>query len=185
MPSAPIIGISGKARSGKDTAAQFLIAHIGGYRYSFADPLRRMLAAGLGIDMGDPYWQANKEQDIPAIGRSPRYLMQTLGTEWGRDLVHPDLWVILAKQALHRLGPGMVIPDVRFTSEADWIRSIGGRIIHLHRPHGSEVREHQSELGIPMDGNDLLVQNSGSLEDLQGKIKELFSGREQTGNRLL
>lgn len=181
MPFVPVIGISGKARVGKDTAAQFLIAHTGGYRYSFADPIRRMLAAGLGIDMGDPYWQANKEEVIPALGRSPRYLMQTLGTEWGRDLIAQDLWVILAKQTLLRLGPGMVIPDVRFETEAAWIRSIGGRILHLTRPNASPVEAHSSEAGIITDGNDIQVVNSGSLEELQAKIKELFGGRDQTG----
>ena len=54
MPKNPLIGIAGPARSGKDTIANFIVATAGGYRYSFADPIRQMLRP-LGIDMNDPY----------------------------------------------------------------------------------------------------------------------------------
>ena len=178
MARPPVIGITGVARSGKDTVANMIIARCGGYRYSFADPMRRMLAAGLNIDMGDPYWIANKETVIPAIGKSPRQLMQTLGTEWGRQLVSPDLWVTLAKATLQRNGPGMVIPDIRFESEADWVRSIGGRIYRLGRANAHSVSTHVSEDGITTDPLDTAIANNGSLKDLHELIGELFRGIE-------
>ena len=116
MRDTPVIGLHGRARSGKDTVANFILAQRGGYIYSFADPIRAMLVP-LGIDMRDPYWQERKEEVIPAIGASPRRMMQTLGTEWGRELINPELWLILAKQLLLNCGPGMVIADVRFAVE--------------------------------------------------------------------
>ena len=173
MPQAPLIGITGRARSGKDTVANFIIAAIGGYRYSFADPIRAMLVP-LGVDMSDPYWQARKEEPIPALGVSPRRMMQTLGTEWGRQLINPDLWLIMAHQRLLQHGSGMVISDVRFDNEAAWIRKHGGRIIHVFRPDTKAVEAHASEDGIEMQDTDVRLFNSGTLEDLQLSVRELL-----------
>lgn len=173
MPQAPLIGVAGRARSGKDTVANFIVAAIGGYRYSFADPIRAMLAP-LGVDMSDPYWQARKEESIPALGVSPRRMMQTLGTEWGRQLINPDLWLIMAHQRLLQNGPGMVISDVRFDNEAAWIRKHGGRIIHVIRPDTKAVEAHASEDGIEMQDTDARLFNSGTLEELQLSVRELL-----------
>lgn len=173
MPQAPLIGIAGRARSGKDTVANFIVAAIGGYRYSFADPVRAMLAP-LGVDMSDPYWQARKEEPIPALGVSPRRMMQTLGTEWGRQLINPDLWLIMAHQRLLQNGPGMIISDVRFDNEAAWIRKHGGRIIHVIRPDAKAVEAHASEDGIEMQDTDARLFNSGTLEELQLSVRELL-----------
>ena len=173
MPQIPLIGIAGRARSGKDTVANFIIAAVGGYRYSFADPIRAMLAP-LGIDMADPYWHARKEEPIPALGVSPRRMMQTLGTEWGRNLINPDLWLVMAHQRLLRNGPGMVISDVRFENEAAWIRKHGGRIIHVIRPEAKAVEAHASEDGIEMQDTDARLFNSGTLEELQLSVRELL-----------
>lgn len=173
MPQAPLIGITGRARSGKDTVANFIVAAIGGYRYSFADPIRAMLVP-LGVDMSDPYWQARKEEPIPALGVSPRRMMQTLGTEWGRQLINPDLWLIMAHQRLLGNGPGMVVSDVRFENEAAWIRKHGGRIIHVIRPDTKAVEAHASEDGIEMQDADARLFNSGTLEELQLSVRELL-----------
>lgn len=175
MSRPTIIGIAGKARSGKDTVASFILAAVGGYRYSFADPIRRMIAQ-LGIDMNDPYWQARKEEVIPALGVSPRYLMQTLGTEWGRQLINPDIWITMAKHRLLQAGEGMVVPDVRFDDEAAWVRRAGGRVIHLQRDKVTPVKEHASEAGVTILPEDLVLTNNGSLEDLQAQVREIFSG---------
>lgn len=174
MASPPIIGITGLARSGKDTVANFIIASRGGYRYSFADPIREMVRA-LGIDMSEPYWQKNKEEIIPALGASPRRIMQTLGTEWGRQLINPNLWLILAQQRLLRHGPGMIIPDVRFPNEAGWVRKHGGLLIHLSRPGVEPVAEHVSESGVERDPMDALLFNTGTLEELQTAVRGLIS----------
>ena len=173
MHDVPVIGIHGRARAGKDTVANFIVAAIGGYRYSLADPIRAMLAP-LGVDMSDPYWQARKEESIPALGVSPRRMMQTLGTEWGRQLINPDLWLIMAHQRLLQSGPGMVISDVRFDNEAAWIRKHGGWIIHVIRPDTKAVEAHASEDGIEMQDTDARLFNSGTLEELQFSVRGLL-----------
>ena len=116
----PLIGIAGRARAGKSTVAELLLRlGVGKYPYSFADPLRAMLKAGFGIDLDNAYWQLRKEDPMPEYaGHSPRSLLQLLGTEWGRHLVHRDVWLTLAGRALRQRGPGMVVCDVRFENEA-------------------------------------------------------------------
>lgn len=175
MPRRALIGITGKARSGKDTLANFIVASMGGYRYSFADPIRAMLHAGFGINMQDPYWLARKEDVIPALGKSPRQLMQTLGTEWGHNHVCRRVWLILANQVLLNRGPGMVLADVRFDMEAEWVRSLGGLVIHLERVGVSEVNPHVTEAGVGFHPDDVRMTNNGTLEELQIKVRELLA----------
>ena len=175
MRSYPIIGVCGKARSGKDTVARFLLADgHARYQYSLADPLKAMLAAGLGVDMRDPYWQERKEDIIPAFGKSPRQMMQTLGTEWGRQCVNDNLWLIMAQDRLNRNGPGMVIADIRFDNEAAFVRRMGGTVVHVFRDSAPAVNSHASESGIVAQPSDMVLHNNGSLEELQANVRKLF-----------
>jgi hypothetical protein len=172
----PVIGIAGLARTGKDTVASFLIAERHArYRYSFADPIKAMLAVGLGVDFNDPYWQTRKETPIPAFGKSPRQLMQTLGTEWGRQQVSDSLWIVLAKERLLQNGPGMVIADVRFDNEAEFVRSVGGVVLHVVRQGAEAVAVHASEGGVArMPADKVLINEGARLEDLHRSLRELF-----------
>lgn len=164
-----LIGISGRARSGKDTAAQAL-THRGWHRYSFADPLKDGVRCmlGLGREHTDG---ALKEQPMDWLGGvTPRRLMQTLGTEWGRDLVHPDLWLLVADRRIADAGadgaPGLVIPDVRFDNEANFIRERGGCVIHLLRPEVEQVHSHLSESGVRHGIGDPVLVNDGPVTAL-------------------
>lgn len=156
-----IIGISGKARVGKDTFAAVVVEAIQGYRYGFADPIKRMTDVLVPRGTDD-----QKELVIPEFGKSRRQLWQTLGTEWGRQMIHPDIWLTVAGWELERNGPGMVISDVRFENEATWIRRRGGVIVHISRPnrelvHGSQT--HKSEAGIESRYGDYKIFNDGDL----------------------
>lgn len=166
-----VIGIAGPARSGKDTICTFVITAVGGYRYSMADPIRAMLSVGVGIDMTDPYWQDRKEAAIPALGRSPREMMQTLGTEWGRMMVSPEIWLLQAQARLLDFGPGMVVPDIRFPNEATWVRKYGA-LLHVRRKDTVGVSEHASEAGIEPTEHELVIHNDGTFEELQEVVKK-------------
>lgn len=171
----PIIAVAGKARVGKNTLAMFIQAQYGGYQYAFAGPLKAMIKAGFGIDMDEPYWAERKEDVIPNLGKSPRELMQTLGTEWGRQQVHPDLWILLAQATLLRRGPGMIITDLRFENEASWVRSKGGCVIHVERKLAPGVNEHSSEKGLQRAPEDFVVHNDLDLESLQHTVSKLWA----------
>ena len=88
-----LLGIHGKAGSGKSTAAQVLID--GGFkRVKFADPLKNMLRA---IGLTDQHIEGDLKE-VPCdmlLGQTPRHAMQTLGTEWGRGCIGGEFWTCL------------------------------------------------------------------------------------------
>ncbi len=175
-----IIGLHGRARTGKDTVARYLATHLMLLSYAFAEPLKQALA-GL-FHLTQAHLEGDlKEAPLPSIGKSPRELMQLLGTEWGRNLIHPELWLLLAEQNLqllcehHQDMHGVVIRDVRFENEADWLRSKGGVIVHLMRPDADAVAAHSSEQGLAWDPNDLVIRNDGSLAELYDKLDALIT----------
>lgn len=167
-----LIGLAGPARSGKSTAADHLVRNHLLEHYSFADPLRSGLMEIFNLDPDD-FEGANKEQPVDWLGRSPRELMQSMGTEWARQLVHPDVWVKIAEQNLNYLQNtlsnvvGFVVSDVRFENEAAFIRQRGGTIVHLVRPDAPTVNPHISEAGIQHQTGDITVYNSRSIESLR------------------
>ena len=113
-----------------------------------------------------------KETELSDIGKSPRQLMQLLGTEYGRELVHPDLWLILARKRIEQFMQyrSVVVSDVRFDNEADMIRSMGGQIIHLVRPGIGAVAAHKSESGVAVRAGDVEYVNGGTIGELHDYI---------------
>jgi hypothetical protein len=102
----------------------------------------------------------HKEMVIPEFGVSTRYLMQTLGTEWGRA-IHPQLWVMLmSKRLANEAAKHLVIDDIRFEDEATLIRDRGGLIIHINRyPAQAANDSHISESGIAHHPDDRVIDN--------------------------
>jgi hypothetical protein len=123
--------------------------------------------------MSTPYWQERKEQ-MTVLGASPRRLMQTLGTEWGRQLIHPDLWLLLADRKIAQNGAGCVVADVRFENEAAWIRRNNGVVIHVFRKTTTQVEQHISEAGISVQMFDRTIHNNGTLEELKTHAVQLI-----------
>lgn len=175
-----IIGITGRARSGKDTLANFLVEHGEAERMSFANPVRRFISKLTGIKMDDLLDGPLKEQPLPEFGgKSPRQMMQTLGTEWGRDLIDPNLWITVARKELEFAAnyplawrPELVVfSDVRFENEAAMIRELGGQIIHIRRPGAEAVNSHVSEAGVRVAHGDVVVNNEFGLDHLREVAK--------------
>jgi hypothetical protein len=173
-----LIGIAGKAGTGKDTLADYLVRHLRATKYSFALPLKASLNAAFGWKMenwNDREW---KERVIPWLGKSPRQCAQLLGTDWGREMIHPSVWVFLAEQEYllhvamishgnpHGAIPPFVIPDVRFDNEAEMIRSHGGVVIRLQRPDTEPIAAHKSEDSLREDLIDITYVNDGSIADM-------------------
>lgn len=172
-----LIGLTGAARSGKSTAAAELAAQHGFIHYAFAQPLKAMLAEGLNLSAAQ-LDGAEKEAPLPWLGKSPRELLQTLGSEWGRELVHRELWLRVARQNLDNLAecfpqaPGIVISDVRFEDEAAFVRERGGVLVHILRPDAPPVRAHASEAGVAIGDNDLTIHNDADLAELRERVLE-------------
>ena len=147
----PVIGLAGKAGVGKDVAAAYISKQYEYQVYRMSDPIKRMLEAGFGVPLSVWEDRVLKEQEVAGIGRSPRYLAQTLGTQWGRNCIAPDIWITLFRrhcEAAIAEGRRIVVADVRFDNEAHSIRNLNGAILHIDRPDVAPVHSHESEYGI-------------------------------------
>lgn len=164
-----IIGITGRAQSGKSTIADYLLSILPGYEIdSFAAPLKAMLRAGFGLTSTHTDG-AFKETILPDFGVSPRKMMQTLGTEWGRHMIHKDIWVIVAEQNPNNMR---IFSDVRFENEAAFIRR-NGILIHVERNSALNM-DHESENGVIPDVNDYFINNNGGLQMLFDQVDSIM-----------
>jgi hypothetical protein len=172
----PLIGLVGKARSGKDTFARGLVER--GYtRVAFADPLREMverldpvvhdedqhLADRLSSVLAVYGWEGIKDT---CFGPEARRLLQEFG-QAVRSL-QPDFWLNAGlKKATLAVGNGgaAVITDVRYTNEADAIQKAGGVLVRIVRPGLESTDTHASETELDRYPVDFTVRNSGTAED--------------------
>lgn len=175
-----IIGLVGRARSGKDSVANTLLAEYGYVQARFSKPLKDMLRT-LMRGAGCPsfqldYWieGAGKELPCPYLqGYSPRHAMQTLGTQWGREHMGADFW---AKQALANLPARAVFSDCRFLNEAQAIRNAGGLLVRVHRPCVDVLpANHSSESELEGIACDYHLANTGTLEHLADAVRFMCS----------
>ena len=163
-----LIGLTGLAQSGKSTVAHYLKS-TGFHEDSFAAPIRRCIADILCITLEE--LEVNKETLFPGFGATPRRMMQTLGTEWGRNIIQNNLWLRALERRIKysTTQQPTVLSDIRFENEADFIRDLGGEIWHIHRP--SIVRsDHISEAGIQRKTGDALLMNENDVADLINQV---------------
>lgn len=125
---------------------------------------------------------------------TPRKLLQLLGTEAGRNIIHPNIWVNALFANYKKIAynwdcdgnttvegyPNWIITDVRFPNEAKAIKDRGGILIRINRPqyldNGLVIRknEHLSETSLDdYDGFDHIIENDGTVQDLIDKVKAL------------
>lgn len=166
-----LLGITGKAGSGKTTAADHLVS-LGWTRVKLAGPLKDMLRV---IGLTDRHIEGDLKE-LPCdllCGQTPRHAMVTLGTEWGRDMIGGDFWTGIAAARIRAAldaGQNVVVDDVRFENEATTIRDLGGAVLKIQRNTDIAVA-HVSENGVDADTT---YQNEGSLEELQGFVEYVF-----------
>lgn len=184
-----IIGVCGKAGSGKDTIADILVKDHGFVKVAFADPLKRICQEVFEFT-SEQLWGPSEKRNEPDFRYlrhnfmdengdqvsdylSPRYALQKLGTEWGRDC-YPDIWIEYAMRVAKRLlvkgAPifydarfgirswrmsdpeeikGVVISDVRFLNEVEGLKRHGAKVVRVYRPARKALagagEQHRSE----------------------------------------
>lgn len=165
-----IIGLHGLPRSGKDTVARILISTKRFERLAFADPLKEAAAILLnrpvgqchGLDVGGvPY---DREQVMPEWGFSMRWFLQVFGTECMRNQIAEDFWTRRMAAAIASSPPDarLVITDVRFDNETNFLRRMGAQIVEVYRP-GLVRSGHSSDQPVSCDW---VLVNNGTLDDL-------------------
>lgn len=171
-----LIGLTGYAGSGKSECAKALEER-GFVRHRFAAPIKAMLRALLEeFCVDDETIERMLDGDLKEVptpllnGKTPRYAMQTLGTEWGRKLIGENLWVdaaITSAKATMEWDTdvSVVFDDVRFQNELEAICSAGGKVVRLVRSGVGVNLSHESERQIGDLPVDAIVLNNGAIED--------------------
>lgn len=166
-----LVGLVGAAGCGKSTVADILTA-FGYNRLKFSQPLKDMLKA-LGLTNEHT---EGKLKEVPCdllSGRTPRHAMQTLGTEWARDIMDKNFWLNIWLNKTSRMDK-VVAEDCRFVNEADLIHSLGGELWVIKRP-GYELSGHSSETEMGGIEGDRTIYNHGNEADLKMMIHGILS----------
>jgi hypothetical protein len=178
-----IIAFTGVMGCGKTTAARILC----GYDLSFAKPLKEAVKILFLLTEDQLYTQAGKNTVDPRWGVTPREFLQWMGTDVIRKRF-PGHWVQLMEhriRGLHdRVGKQALITvdDIRFEDEAELIRKLGGVVVHIVGRKAEvedHTADHKSEQGIMFMTGDEVIDNSGTTEELQGKLRR-FTDYERT-----
>jgi hypothetical protein len=177
-----IIGFAGRKGAGKDTAAAVLTAR-GFHLVKFAGPLKAALAGLLAVQGLSPQAIADmlegplKETPSPFFGGcTPRWAMQSLGEQWGRKLLSPDLWVEAAMREARMFGQDVVISDVRYPNEVAAIKAEGGLVARVRRPGLVWADAHVSERQIDALDVDLEITNDApSAEAFRACVASAFA----------
>lgn len=176
-----VIGLHGLPQSGKDTIADYLVAEHNFARIAFAGPIKDGLIAMFGLTRED-FSHEKKEVVHPRIGVSPRRLMQTVGTEWGRAFVGEDIWIrVAAARVKHmmRYAAGIVVTDVRYENEAAWVREeLKGEVWHVVRSERAGVRaDHSSNAAVALyPARDSVILNYSHIPGLHAEIERALVG---------
>jgi len=164
--------LCGVAGSGKSSVARVLERDYGYKVLKFADPMKDMLRA---LGLGNRELEGDRKESPCALlgGRTPRWAMQSLGTEWGRNLMGESFWVDVWRRRVEALvaewpEAKLVVDDCRFPNELEAARGLKFSAVRVRRESHS-VSAHVSESAL--DGVWMPdVVNDGTVESLVEKI---------------
>lgn len=169
-----LVAMTGQKRSGKDTVAEVLSRKGDFERVSFAGTLKGMIkfllmSAGMSDAEAEDHINGDRKEVPLAVlqGKSARYAMQTLGTEW-RDFLGKDLWTDIVRAKIEATL-NVVITDMRFLHEEAFVDEIGSlkvRVVRAGQPPIS-ADAHPSEQEMMAIQPHLTVFNHGSMDDIQ------------------
>ncbi|MFE7624231.1 hypothetical protein [Streptomyces sp. NPDC057509] len=182
------IGITGRARVGKDTAGRWLVENRGYRRVALADPLKEAALrldpiiqvetaldeysekynynVGLRWVVDDHGWEGAKDK-FPEVRR----ILQELGASI--RAIDEDFWLraAMAKvQAANEAGVPCVITDVRYPNEAASLKRAGFHLLHIDRP-GVPQLDHESEGALTSADADYALVNDGTQELFLAKLQ--------------
>jgi len=168
--------------SGKSVIAEHLVERHQFQLVKFAHGLKAMTAALLGSigygadEIHDAIEGDAKETVIPALGVTPRRIMQTLGTECGRDCIDPDIWANIAAArcaSILATGRSIIIDDLRYENELGVLHLLGAYVYRIVRPGVTVTATHSSEGSL--DGLRMAeIHNDGTIDDLTAKVDALL-----------
>jgi ABC-type dipeptide/oligopeptide/nickel transport system ATPase component len=184
-----IIGLVGPKGSGKSTVAQMLIDMGSWQEVSFATVLKDVISILTGVDrtLFDDV-RAKEEYVLSRInsdgtpdvckGISIRKMMQICGTTF-KSLFGPGVFIhALRKRIQQSSSRNIVVSDVRFPEEADFItKDLGGILIRIKREPSDDTDQHMSEIRQKDIICSEVLHNSAdlSLQDLESLVRDRFT----------
>lgn len=174
-----IIGLTGRKRAGKDSAAQIInqITNYESFNLSFAGPLKKAVSEVFGIQITDQ----NKEIALPLWNATPRQLLQNVGDQL--KTLYQDIFIRSMESRIHNINqfPSpkdnlIIITDVRFNNEAEYVLSKGGVIIEINADQrlGKRNDNHCSEDGIDQKYVDYVIYNNDDTKEFKQEIERLL-----------
>lgn len=189
-----LIGLHGKKKSGKDTAFGFIddyfiqtAPNVVQKRYSEKMKQSAFRLFYPEIDAEDACQVSDylkreipcnsvsltfeHESGMEVVTCTGREFLQRYGTESHRDLFGPDFWVDQCLPLGYDHSREVaVVTDVRFENEAQRIHDLGGTVWQLLRPSEDQGDAHASEVPLPDILIDIVIENTGTLEDFQRDV---------------
>lgn len=167
-----LIGLSGKAGSGKNYLARHALLPLGFFPIALADHFKVDAVVRDGAPLDEVFFTSKSE--------ATRELLQKRGTEEGRWVHGEDIWIrtLEAWIAAH-VAKGwnrFVITDVRFTNEANWVKLMGGMVVQVTGRGGLEgaMSQHPSEVDLDgYEGYDVVIDNRPSSQQVGDPVQEL------------
>ena len=163
-----IIGLTGAIGAGKDTVALMLQEKLGSVvKLSLKAALVQKLVRVFEVDATLFYDRDAKDKPTPLLfGHTPRYVMQTFGTDWARNLISPDIWSEYVRRQIPILPSDVIVTDVRFSNEASMIKEEGGvvwEIVRQNSPYAAVSGvDHEAEKGIDRTLIDATILSHGN-----------------------
>ena len=168
-----LIALTGAAGSGKSTVAKHLSnKRIPFVRTKFSGTLKKMLMQIPNVTIDMTEGELKEEPQELFGGKTPREVMQTLGTEWGRDSVYSKIWLDSWERSINDLTY-IVVEDLRYLNEAELVKNRGGQIWRIKRPD-YKCNGHISETEMEGIDPDLTIRNNGSVEELHAMIDSIL-----------
>lgn len=180
-----IIGLHGKAKSGKDESFKQLeaIGKSEGIRFkrvAFADPLKEAALDSIGVTANlDPDTLKDDcsitiyKNQAPQRTISGRQYLQNFGVA-AREVYGSNFWVDLSMSRINLTG-NIVFTDVRFINEAEAIRNAGGYILYVYRVEDEPDGDHISEQKLPDDLIDFYIDNTEDIANLKVNLKNTLN----------
>jgi hypothetical protein len=190
-----IIGIAGGMGSGKDTFGKMLQKHLDKdyeiVKFGYAVKQIASIILNVPVERFEDEdfkkaWLGEEWENHVLPFEEPytvRILLQRIGTEAGRYMLHPDIWVnnLFNKFANHSYW---IITDLRFPNEFEAIKKRGGYTIKIVRGVGYDDSQHISERALDNHNFDLVVHNIGDLEMLDTIAAKTASSLKPSFNHL-
>jgi len=175
-----IVGLTGFAGSGKDTVAKSMKLRGQFNRVAFADPLKN-LAMKLDPVCVDPdnssIFSLRNQVNLYGWEQTKRYedvrrFLQRLGAG-ARETFGEDVWIRAASKVV--LGyvtdkKNVVLTDVRYPNEVDYVKSLGGFVVRVERPGVGPVNDHDTEVLLKNFDVDYVLTNDQTVDKLGSKV---------------